>query len=332
MNLLGLHSIEEKNVGEVNIHPIVSFTKEEIGTDQVLTTFMSPTGREVKVTGDVDEAMALALEAEKNHVEYDPVADKRLLKKIDIYLLPLLCLLYACQFMDKVTNSTAAIMGLKEDLKMHGDQYSWTGSAFYLGYLAFEFLANVLLQRLPVAKLTSLFIVSWGAILCLHATPNYGGFIALRTILGALESTISPAMIIITGQWYRKEEQFLRTGLWLCCNGLGTIMGSGIAYGCFKHAHGYNIEPWKVLFIVTGLMTVVVGILFVLHIPDDPSKAWFMTPEEKLMVVARIRTNKQGFGNKHFKMYQFKEAMTEPLTWLYFFFSSCCKYSKWFNW
>lgn len=311
--------VDEKNVGKGNdIHPIVSFTKEEIGTKDVLTTFMSPDGHEVKVTGDVDEAMALALQAEQNHVEYDPVADKKLLRKIDMYLMPLLCFLYACQFMDKITNSSASILGLRTDLKMVGDMYSWTGTAFYLGYLAFEFPATAILQRFPVAKTASTFIIIWGVILCLHATPKYPGFVALRTLLGVFESTVSPAMVIITGQWYRKEEQFFRTSLWFCFNGLGTIMGGGIAYGCSIHGAKYNIAPWKVVFIVTGLMTIVVGFLLLIHIPDDPSKAWFLTPEEKLMVVARIKTNKQGFGNKHFKKYQFIEALKDPLTWLYF--------------
>ena len=32
------------------------------------------------------------------------------------------------------------------------------------------------------------------------------------------------------------------------------------------------------------------------HIPDTPAGAWFLTDEEKLMVVERIRTNQQGFG------------------------------------
>ena len=64
-----------------------------------------------------------------------------------------------------------------------------------------------------------------------------------------------------------------------------------------------------------------VGILFAIHIPDNPSKAWFLTPTEKKLVVERIRSNQQGFGNKHFKIHQFKEAMLDVNTWLYFLFA-----------
>ena len=44
---------------------------------------------------------------------------------------------------------------------MVGDMYSWTGTSFYLGYLVFEF-ASMLLQRFPVTKTVSVFIILWG--------------------------------------------------------------------------------------------------------------------------------------------------------------------------
>lgn len=311
---------DEKHSGLDGVHPVVSFTKDNVGTFNVITSFTSPRGKVIEVTGDVDEAMKVALDIDED-ITLDEATNKKLLRKIDLYLLPLICILYAFQFMDKTTTSYAAVMGFKEDFNMVGDMYSWCGTAFYIGYLAFEFPANAILQRFPLAKASSAFIVLWGIILCLHAAPKtYPGIITLRTILGILESAVTPAMVIFTGQWYKAEEQFLRTALWFSCNGLGIIIGGAIAYGVASHDAHYSIEAWKVLFIVTGLMTIVVGIAFYIHMPDNPSKAWFLTPTEKALVVERIRSNQQGFGNKHFKPYQFKEAMLDINTWLYFFF------------
>lgn len=155
----------------------------------------------------------------------------------------------------------------------------------------------------------------------MHATPNYAGLIALRTLLGACESAITPAMVIFTSQWYKAEEQFLRTAFWFCCNEFGTIMGGAIAYGISVHAETYSLHGWKILFIVVGLMTVVVGVAFYFHIPDTPAQAWFLSDEEKLIVIERIRSNQQGFGNKHFKKKQLIEALLDINTWLYFFFA-----------
>ena len=302
------------------LSPIVSFHRGNVGNLATITSFTSAAGKEIAVTGDVDEAMALVMDKEGG-VEYDEETKRKVLRKTDIYLLPLICLLYAFQFMDKTTTSYAAVMGLKTDFNMVGDMYSWCGTSFYIGYLAFEFPANAILQRFPLAKTTAAFIIVWGMILCLHAVPtSYAGLITLRTVLGMLESAVTPAMVILTGQWYKAEEQFLRTALWFSCNGLGIIIGGGIAYGVASHEQHFSVEGWRVLFIVTGLITIVTGAMFYLHIPDTPLGAWFLSDEEKSVVVERIRSNQQGFGNKHFKMHQFKEAMLDLNTWLYFFF------------
>lgn len=229
---------------------------------------------------------------------------------------------YAVQFMDKSTNSTASVMGLREDLGMKGNMYSWTGTAFYLGYMAFEFPAVYMLQRLPLIKTLSTFIIIWGIVLCLHATPNYPGFIALRVILGMLESAVTPAFVVVTAQWYKREEQFLRTSIWLGSNGIGIIVGSLMAYGLANNPN-LPIHGWKLVFIITGVITIFAGILVLFHIPDDPSKAWFLTEEEKKLILVRIRTNQQGFENKKFKKEQFVEAFTDVRTWLYFFYCVC---------
>ncbi|QNP98394.1 YALIA101S12e00254g1_1 [Yarrowia lipolytica] len=251
--------------------------------------------------------------------ELDPATDKRLLRKIDLYICPVMMLVYAVQFMDKQTNSTASVMGLRQDLHMEGNDYSWSGTSFYLGYLAFEFPAVYLLQRLPLIRTLSSFIILWGIVLCLHATPNYPGFIALRTILGMLESAVTPAFVIITSQWYKREEQFLRTSFWLGANGLGLIIGCLTAYGLAIN-HNLPIHGWKLVFIITGVITIAVGILILFHFPDEPSKAWFLTEEERKLVVIRVRGNQGSFGNKKFKKHQFVEALRDPRTWIYFLY------------
>ncbi|ODV95614.1 hypothetical protein PACTADRAFT_76070 [Pachysolen tannophilus NRRL Y-2460] len=290
---------------------------------QVISSIRSHTDHaEYDMKNDVDEAMYLALKSKG--VTLDEITDKKLLRKIDFHILPLCCILYSIQYMDKTTTSYASIMGITEDLDMVGNMYSWTGTAFYFGYLIFVFQASYLLQKFPLSKATAIFIFLWGAILCLNAAcTTYKSFVTLRVLLGMFESSITPSMMILTSQWYKKEEQFLRTAIWFSFNGLGTIMGSGIAYGLAIHADSYSVTAWKLLFIITGVMSIFVSILWIFIIPDSPSNAWFLNEEEKLMIVERIRENKQGFGNKHFKKYQFIEAISSPLTYLYAFYSFC---------
>lgn len=90
-------------------------------------------------------------------------------------------------------------------------------------------------------------------------------------------------------------------------------MAYAIAHGAQKHE--YTIAPWKIIYLFLGLLTVVVGILFVILIPDNQLNAWWLSEHDRVLAVERIRKNQQGIGNKSFKLYQVKEALLDPKTW-----------------
>ncbi|KAB8283239.1 major facilitator superfamily domain-containing protein [Yarrowia lipolytica] len=162
-------------------------------------------------------------------------------------------LVYAIQYLDKSTKSTAGSSRRPEDGRRRL-------CAFYIGYLIFEFLSVYILQHFPLVKTVSVFIILWGLVLCLQAASNYPGFIALRAILGMLESAVTLCFVILTSPWCKREEQFLRTSIWLGANELGLMVGSFMAYGQAANPP-LTIAGWRLIFIITGVFTVVVSII-----------------------------------------------------------------------
>jgi ACS family allantoate permease-like MFS transporter len=77
---------------------------------------------------------------------------RKLLKTIDWHLLPLMTAAYMIQFLDKQTLAQASIMGIVEDLDLVGNQFSWAGSIFYIGFLVASYPASMLMVRFPIAK------------------------------------------------------------------------------------------------------------------------------------------------------------------------------------
>ncbi|BFZ59824.1 Allantoate permease [Saitoella coloradoensis] len=273
-------------------------------------------------SGDADEALAYIRNTA--NVEIDERTNKRLLKLIDRNIMPIMCLIYCLQFLDKTSISYASVMGLRTDTHLVGQEYSWLGSVFYLGYLAWEYPTNRLMQRLPLAKYTGVNIVIWGGILAAMAgCKNFAGLLSVRLLLGIFESSITPAFVLFTSMWYRSSEQALRVGIWFCNNGTAQIIGSFLAYGISKgvEKHGSAIPGWQIIFLVTGFATMAVGVALLWLMPDTPMQARFLTEEDKVLCIERLRVNQQGVGNKHFKMEQFKEALRDPRTWLYFSYS-----------
>lgn len=84
--------------------------------------------------------------------DLDSQEASQVLKRIDRYLLPLLMGTYLLQYLDKTSINSASVFGLKQGTNLHGQQYSWLTSLFYIGYLVAQPAAGYALQRLPVGK------------------------------------------------------------------------------------------------------------------------------------------------------------------------------------
>lgn len=108
----------------------------------------------------------IAKYANADHVvEIDETESKRLKKMIDRRVLSIMIFTYFLQALDKGTMSFASIMGIKEDNKLVGQQYSWLTTCIYIAILIIEYPINVLITRVPIAKTLGISIIIWGGIL-----------------------------------------------------------------------------------------------------------------------------------------------------------------------
>ena len=182
---------------------------------------------------DADEALqAFGNGADTEEIPIDEELKRRLLRKIDLHIMPMMCIVYGLNYLDKTTLSYASIMGLETDLNLTKSNYQWLGSIFYIGYFGFEYPTSRLLQRLPLAKYSAFNIILWGVTLsCTAATSNFAGIASVRLILGMFEAAVTPGFVLFTSQWYTKKEQGLRTGIWFSFNGFANVLGGLVAYG-----------------------------------------------------------------------------------------------------
>lgn len=72
---------------------------------------------------------------------------------------------------------------------------------------------------------------------------------------------------------------------------------------------------------VNGFITVALGCAFYWIIPDSQLNARWLSERDRVLAVARVRSNQQGIGNKHFKKYQLVEALRDPMTWAFVAYS-----------
>lgn len=147
---------------------------------------------------DTDEALAF-LESHPRRAEVeeegaallnDPARLRRLIWKIDLTLVPLMASVYFLQFLDKTTLSYTAVMGIRTDTHLVGQDYSDLSMLFYIGFLAAEFPTQYLAQHISrLGRYLGINIMIWGLILgCNAACTTFAGLSVVRILLGIFES------------------------------------------------------------------------------------------------------------------------------------------------
>lgn len=235
---------------------------------------------EKAIIRDGDAALSF-LQGEAVPGEAETINDRKLVRKIDWMIVPLMFLCYFLQYLDKSLLNYAAVMGIREDLNLDTNQYANLSLLFYVAFLIFELPHAYMMQRFPTAKYLGCCVCLWGAVVaCTSAANSYASLAALRFLLGMFESAISPSLVLVTSMWYKRHEQPRRVGTWYIGVGMASIFGSLMSFG-FQHYDGDRFSSWQVsdhvqgssiriskiltspqiMFLVIGLITIAVGIL-----------------------------------------------------------------------
>ncbi|KAI5919037.1 putative allantoate permease [Camillea tinctor] len=238
--------------------------------------------------------------------------------KIDWHMVPMLFVCLQLSGWDKVVISTAVLYGMKEDLGMSGYQYSWAGSIMYIAFLVWIFPTLYLLQRFPTGKYLAVNITLWGIVeLCHAACKDPASLLVCRFLLGMSQCCDLPAMIIIATMWWKKSEQPIRNSM-ICA--VTSSIGNGlISYG-FGHLVNPALPKWKYIFLALGSFTVLYGSIMFFILPDSPADARWLSDREKVVAVERLRDEKLGIENKHWKWGQAREAVLDKKNWILWVF------------
>ncbi|KAL3474288.1 major facilitator superfamily domain-containing protein [Aspergillus californicus] len=249
---------------------------------------------------------------------FTPEEEKKVLRRIDLLVLPLLLGAYFFQQLDKSSLSYVSIFGLVEDANLVGQQYSWLGSILYLAQLVMQPLAALLLVKLPTGKVIAAAIFLWGSSLTIMAAcTDFPSLLGLRFCLGSFEAMIAPSCIAVTQMWWRRGEQTWRAACWNAMNGVTAIVGSLFTYG-LGHIHSDTLYSYQIIFILCGLLTVTYSFVVLIFMPDSPMEAKFLNEREKMIAVERLRANQMGIISREWRWDHVWETLYDVKTWVWF--------------
>ncbi|KAI5844515.1 vitamin H transporter [Morchella snyderi] len=259
-----------------------------------------------------------------------PPEERKLLRKLDACMLTFCSLLFFLKYLDSSNIINAYNSGMKEDLNLKANEYSFFHTFYTMGYLIFQIPVLMILSR---PKISRWFVPScelaWGVVtFCqsrVYTAPHIYG---TRFLIGALESPSFSGTNFILGSWYRSDELFKRAGVWYVSNNLGQMFSGFLQGAAYKNLAGVGGMPgWRWLFIIDGIITVPIAIAGYWLYPGLPTsgKPWFFTPREYEIAISRMEREGVAASGKISKR-MIKRVLSKWHFWLvvpaYIFFLS----------
>ncbi|KAL2818665.1 major facilitator superfamily domain-containing protein [Aspergillus granulosus] len=189
--------------------------------------------------------------------QYEGDSGKRVVRKIDLRLIPIMAILYLLAHIDRGNIGNAKIEGMDTDLGLVGNQYNIASTMFFVPYIIFEVPSNIILKKVRPNIWLSFLVIAWGAVMtCMGVVKNFQGLVACRVIL-----------VYIVSTWYPRHELQQRLAFF----------------------SGALSAGWRWIFLIEGSVTVAAGLVMPLLIIDTPEKEKWLSSDEKRFIDLRLR-------------------------------------------
>ncbi|KAJ6089760.1 hypothetical protein N7467_004976 [Penicillium canescens] len=206
----------------------------------------------------------------------DTPAERKLILKLDGLIIVFVFLAYWAKVLDSSATSTAYVSGMKEDLRLYGNQ---------LNYLQ-------TMTRCPVNYFLPAADLLWGVFtLAQYKASNVTQLYALRFFVGALGGFFFPAVQWYLGSWYKRSELSRRGAIFFIASQVGSMSSGYIQAGAYARLDGrYGIEGWRWLYIICFACTIPIAFLGLCLLPSTPDKCTsrFLSADEIRLAQERM--------------------------------------------
>ncbi|TIC34568.1 MFS general substrate transporter [Wallemia mellicola] len=224
---------------------------------------------------------------------------KRALRKIDVRVILILSISSFLLCITRTSFPNALVMNdddengsMKDQLDITDKRYSYIVMILTAVSIVFELPSNLLLKYIsPRFHITRL-AIGWGIVtICGAAATNFQGIVANKILLAIAQAGFFPSVFYIFGLWYTEEQKAFRVAIYF--NGLilsGAFSGL-IGTACSYLNNKGHLTGWRWLFILTGIPSVLIGIVAFFLLPNSPETATFLSEEERDVIIKGLKVS-----------------------------------------
>ena len=224
--------------------------------------------------------------------------EKRAIARISWRLLPLVILIYFIAYIDR-TNVGFAALTMNRELGLSSYIYGWGAGIFFIGYFLFEIPSNLILDKVGARTWIARIMVTWGvAAAAMAFVSGPISFLALRFFLGMAEAGLFPGLILYFTYWYPAAYRGRVISAFYLAAPASNAAAATIS-GLFLQMDGLcGIAGWKWMFVLEALPAILVGLVVLRYLTENPTAATWLPAEEKLWLAEQLRTERAAIAER----------------------------------
>ncbi|KAM0712547.1 hypothetical protein Q7P37_011644 [Cladosporium fusiforme] len=243
----------------------------------------------------------------------DPKREARLTRKLDLWIAPVMTVVFLTAYLDRANIGNAASAGMTEDIGMSDSELGNAVTLFYVTYVAAEVPCSLVMKKFRPSRMVPALIFCWSVVLIgTGFMRNVGQLYASRLLLGLFESGLFPCLALYLSTFYQPHEQALRISYLFVAAALSGSFGGLFAYALIQMDGVGGLEGWRWLFIIEGCASVVVAFITCFFLSDDFESARFLNEEDKALMRIRAEINSRYNGRPEFDWAEVRRAVMDP--------------------
>lgn len=231
-------------------------------------------------------------------IDFTDTERRKIVRKIDIRLLVVFCLMYISIQSDRANLSNALTDNFLGDLNLTSADFNNALTINRITFMLAELPVQCIIVRYSFREVFPWMLMAWGV------TSAFQGFITTRAalygtraLIGVLEGGFMPGVAYLFTQFYTTAELTPRLAVLASCQDLAMVVASLTAAGLLRMRGVGNKPGWFWLFVVEGIWVFITGVMAWLYLPTSPyetastlcKKPWFSARELAILDYRLVR-------------------------------------------
>jgi ACS family tartrate transporter-like MFS transporter len=212
------------------------------------------------------------------------------IRKVAWRLIPLLCIAYVINALDRYNVSIAALT-MNKDLGLSASVYGLAAGSYFWSYVLCQVPSNLMLRRFGARAWLSVIMGIWGLVSASTAfVTGETSFICARFLLGIAEAGYFPGVTYFMMCWFPGRHRGRMMGFFFAASAISSVIGAPLSANLLRLDGWFGVAGWQWIFIVEGIPAVILAVVGYTMLRNRPADAPWLTPTERTWLQERLDT------------------------------------------